>query len=74
MLKPVRFVAEKVDERARWYKALSQVCTGNLNLPAINRQPTQDLNQAQHLSSFPKSAADPFRSGDSPREGHKAPG
>ena len=76
MLKPVRFVAEKVEERARWYKALSQVCTGNLNLPAINRQPSiaQDLNQAVNFSSMPKSGADPFRSGDSPREGHKAPG
>ena len=50
MLKPVRFVAEKVEERARWYKALSQVCTGNLNLPAINREPIQDLNQALHLN------------------------
>ena len=28
-LKTVRFVCDKVDERARWYKALSQVCTGN---------------------------------------------
>ena len=32
-LKTVRFVCDKVDERARWYKALSQVCTGNTTLP-----------------------------------------
>ena len=75
MLKPVRFVAEKADDRARWYKALSQVCSGNINLPAINRQSTQALNDAVRMSSVPQaSGGDPFRSGDSPREGHKAPG
>lgn len=31
-LNTVRFITDTVDDRARWYKALSQICTGNVRL------------------------------------------
>ena len=31
-LNTVRFVADTVTERARWFKALSKVCQGNINI------------------------------------------
>ncbi len=61
-LKTLRFVVESVDERARWYKALSMVMAEN------NVQPTT----YQRKDSMTATEVAP--GSESPREEHKGPG
>ena len=49
-LKSVRFIAETVDERARWFKAI-QAITKRTTMPAFNRESSALIPMPQNLSA-----------------------
>ena len=49
-LKSVRFIAETVDERARWFKAI-QAITKRTTMPVFNRESSALIPMPQNLSA-----------------------